>query len=119
MIRLALFIGLPVLELLLLAEMEDRIGLLATLALIVGTGVLGASMVRRQGRGVWQAIQLRLAEGRIPDVELAHGAMLLVAGALLLTPGVLTDAAGLALLVPWVRELVRVRFFRAVRVIVW
>lgn len=118
-IRLLLFIGLPALELVLLIQLGEWIGLAGTFLLIVATGMVGASMVKRQGREVWQAIQLRMAEGRVPDVELAHGAMLLVAGALLLTPGVITDVVGLLLLVPWIRELIRVRFFRAMRVVVW
>lgn len=113
-----LFLGLPVLELFLLAEIEGRIGLGATLLLILLTGVIGARMVVRQGRQVWYAFRSRLAAGEIPQAEFAHGAMLLVAGALLVTPGVVTDAVGLLLLVPWVRELVRLRFSRAMRVVV-
>lgn len=119
MIRLALFIGLPLLELFLLASIEERIGLAATLGLVVVTGVLGAAMVRRQGRLVWQSIKLRLSAGEIPDAELAHGAMLLVAGVLLVTPGVVTDAVGLVLLFPVARELIRLRFFRALKVVIW
>lgn len=118
-IRLALFVGLPIVELLLLAELEDRFGLAPTLLLILATGVVGARMVGRQGRAVWWAIRARLAAGEIPQAELAHGAMLLVAGALLVTPGVVTDVVGASLLVPWFRELLRVRFFRAMRVVVW
>ena len=54
----------------------------------------------------------------MPGVELAHGAMLLVGGAFLVTPGVLTDIFGLLLMVPWFRELIRVRFFNTMRVVV-
>lgn len=117
-IRLALFVGLPIVELLLLAELGDRFGLAPTLLLVLVTGVVGARVVGRQGRAVWWAIRARLAAGEIPQAELAHGAMLLVAGALLVTPGVLTDAFGALLLVPWFRELLRVRFFRTMRVVV-
>ncbi len=118
MIRLLLFIGLPVLELFLLATIEDRIGLAATLLLIVLTGIVGARMVVHQGRQVWFSFRARLASGTIPDVEIAHGAMLLVAGALLVTPGVVTDAVGLLLLVPWFRELIRIRFSRTMRTVI-
>jgi UPF0716 protein FxsA len=118
-IRLALFVGLPIVELFLLAALEDRFGLAPTLLLILLTGVIGARVVGRQGRAVWWAIRARLAAGEIPQAELAHGAMLLVAGALLVTPGVLTDAFGASLLVPWFRELLRVRFFRTMRVVAW
>ena len=118
MIRFGLFIALPLVELLLLGLIGDAIGFGWTALLVVLTGVVGARMVGRQGRLVWRSLRERLAAGQIPEVELAHGAMLLVAGALLVTPGVLTDVVGLLLLVPWFRELVRVRFFRTLRVVV-
>lgn len=118
MIRLLLFVGLPLVELLLLGLIGDAIGFGWTALIVIVTGVVGARMVARQGRVVWREIVLRLQAGQIPSVELAHGAMLLVAGALLVTPGVITDAFGLVLLVPWFRELIRVRFFNAVRVVV-
>lgn len=124
-IRLALFVALPLAEMALLIWAGSRIGLVATLAIVVVTGVLGASLVKRQGVSVWYSAQERLAEGSLPTQELAHGAMLLVAGAFLLTPGFITDIAGFALLVPVVREGLRrrigARFSRrsANRVEVW
>jgi UPF0716 protein FxsA len=117
-IRVLVFVGVPLLELALLIWVEGRLGLAATLLLVVATGVVGASMVSRQGRLVWRSFRYRLSTGQVPDLEIAHGMMLLVAGAFLITPGILTDAVGLALLVPWVRELVRVRFLRSMRVVV-
>ena len=117
--RLLLFVGIPLLELFLLAAVEDRIGLGPTLLLVVGTGLLGASAVRRQGARAWRAIQVAVAEGRVPSAELAHGALVLVGGVLLITPGILTDVAGLLLMIPVVRELVRLRFRGVFRVVVW
>lgn len=117
--RLLLFVGVPLLELYLLAAVEDRIGLGPTLLLVVGTGIVGASSVRRQGARAWRAIQASLAEGRVPSAEIAHGVLVLVGGVLLITPGILTDLVGLLLMIPVVRELVRLRFRGVFRVVVW
>ena len=118
MTRLLLFIGLPLLELVLLTMIEDRIGLGATILLVIVTGIVGARFVARQGRRVWAAFMQRISSGQIPDIELAHGAMLLVAGALLVTPGVITDVVGLLLLIEPIREFLRLRFSRFVRTVV-
>ena len=103
----------------LLIEIGQRIGTLATLGLIVITGVTGAALARHQGLGALARLQRDLAEGRLPAEPLVDGVLILVAGAVLLTPGVLTDAVGFLLLVPPFRRLMmRVltrRFERAVR----
>lgn len=117
-IRLLLFVVVPVAELILLGLIGDAIGFGWTALGVLLTGVLGARLVARQGRLVWREIMSRLQSGQVPSVELAHGAMVLVGGAFLITPGVLTDLVGLALMVPWFRELIRVRFFNAMRVVV-
>ena len=109
MLRFALFVALPLVEMALLIWTGDRIGLLPTLAIVIATGFAGAALVKRQGLAVWVAARARLSEGALPTTELAHGAMLLVAGAFLLTPGFITDLTGFALLVPVVREQVRRR----------
>lgn len=118
MARLLLFVGLPLLELGLLVWVEERLGLGVTIVLIVLTGLIGARVVARQGRRVWASFLQRISSGQIPDIEIAHGAMLLIAGAFLVTPGVVTDIAGLLLLVPYVRERLRLRFSRVVRTVV-
>ncbi len=117
-IRLLLFIVLPVVELVLLGMIGQAIGFGWTVLLVIVTGVIGARLVARQGRMVWQEIRRRLEMGQIPGVELAHGAMVLVGGAFLVTPGIITDAFGLLLLVPWFRELIRVRFLNTMRVVI-
>lgn len=103
--RLALFVGIPLLELYVLSLVEDRIGLLNTLGLVVATGLVGATVMRSQGAGVWRAARLRLARGEIPAEEILGGMMVLVGGALMITPGIITDAVGLLLMVPPARSL--------------
>ncbi|MFP3914616.1 MAG: FxsA family protein [Actinomycetota bacterium] len=110
MLRLLLFVGVPLVEMALLIWVGGRIGVGATLAVILLTGIAGASLVKRQGLSVWYSAQERLAMGSLPADEMVHGAMLLVAGAFLLTPGFLTDVVGFSLLVPSVREWLRRRF---------
>jgi UPF0716 protein FxsA len=116
--KYVIFIGIPVAEIFVLAQVSDVIGVPLTILLVIVTGIIGARMVVAQGRIVWRSFKLRLATGEVPDTEVAHGAMLIFAGAVLLTPGILTDAVGLALLVPSIREFLRVRFMKTARVFV-
>lgn len=117
-VMLLLFILLPAAELALLVEVGRRIGTGATLALIVLTGVAGATLARWQGLGVLRTIRAETAAGRLPAAELVDGLILLLASALLVTPGVLTDALGFLCLVPAFRGALRAalrrRFERAV-----
>jgi UPF0716 protein FxsA len=114
-----LFVLVPALELVLLIEIGSRIGTLSTLALIVVTGVVGAQLAGRQGLDVLRRIQQETSEGRLPAVSVIDGAFILVAGALLVTPGILTDVVGLLFLVPAFRRCLgralRRRFEQAVR----
>ncbi len=107
-----LFLVTPIVEIALFLTVGERIGLPATLAIVVATALVGASLVSRQGRAELAALQASVLQGVVPTKELAHGAMILVAGALLLTPGFLTDGVGFSLLVPPVREMVRRWFSR-------
>ena len=111
---LFLFIVLPALELALLLEVGSRIGTLTTLGLIALTGVIGASLARWQGFSVLRRLQSEAAQGRLPAGPIADGVLILVAGALLITPGLLTDAFGFALLVPAFRELIKLTVWRRV-----
>lgn len=108
-----LFLVTPVVEVVIFILVGARIGLAATVVLVVLTAVIGAALVSRQGRTTLRRARGKLLEGRFPAVPLAHGVMILVAGALLLTPGFLTDAIGFALLVSPVRE--RLRLWAAAR----
>jgi UPF0716 protein FxsA len=118
MVRLlALFILLPAVELALLIEIGGRIGTLPTFALILATGAIGAALARREGIGVVGRVQRELDEGNLPATSLVDAVLILVAGALLITPGVITDLVGFGLLTPVVRGRVRAwlwgRFERA------
>ena len=104
---LLLFIVLPAVELMLLIEVGKRIGTIETLLLIVVTGSIGASLARRQGLNVLRQVQSDAAAGRVPAGPLVDGIIILLAGALLVTPGVLTDAFGFLCLVPQFRSVVK------------
>ena len=105
--RLALlFIGLPAVELFLLVAVGKRVGVLPTLGIIVLTGVVGAALARWQGGAVLRKVRDELLHGRLPAKPMVEGAILLVAAVLLMTPGILTDLAGLLCLIPPVRQVV-------------
>jgi UPF0716 protein FxsA len=95
-----LFTLVPILELALLIRVGQWIGTLPTLAIIVTTALIGAWLARREGTRTWRSVQQTLAAGQIPGDALLHGLLVFGGGALLLTPGVLTDLLGLALLAP-------------------
>ena len=105
----AIFIAVPFIELILLLSLADRIGAPSTLAVIVFTGILGASLARWQGWKTYQRIHTELTNQRMPTESMADAGMILVAGALLLTPGILTDVFGFSLLIPICR-----RFYRTI-----
>jgi len=115
---LLLFIVLPAVELALLIEVGTRIGTPATIGIIVGTGVAGAALAKHQGLRTVGRIQEELDTGALPTGALVDGVIILIAGALLITPGLLTDVAGFLCLVPVTRALVKRalqhRFERAV-----
>ena len=104
---LLLFVGLPIVELALLIKLHGWIDLGPTLLIVFLTGVVGAAMVRRQGIATMFSIQREMNAGHLPAPQMMDGVMILIAGALLVTPGLITDAVGFALLVPWVRGRVR------------
>lgn len=108
---LLLFVSIPIIELILLIKIDQVVGLPATLAMILCTGVLGAALARWQGLRTALRIQQELAAGKMPGDALIDGLMIFVAGAVLLTPGVLTDAFGFALLTPPLRAIFK-RFAR-------
>ncbi|MDP2480592.1 MAG: FxsA family protein [Candidatus Palauibacterales bacterium] len=100
-----LFTLVPLAELWLLLRIGAWVGLLPTLALVVGTGVAGAWLARREGTRCWATVQTELRAGRVPGEEILHAFLVLAAGLLLITPGILTDLTGLALLLRPVRRL--------------
>jgi UPF0716 protein FxsA len=108
-----LFIVVPIVELYLIIQVGQLIGVVPTLLLLVADAVLGALLLRHQGRGAWQRFNRALQERRFPGREVADGLMIAIGGTLLLTPGFITDVFGLILLIPPTRAIVR-RLMRTV-----
>ncbi|RLE29764.1 MAG: membrane protein FxsA [Acidobacteria bacterium] len=104
---LLLFTVVPALELFLLIQLGRYVGFWPTAALVLGTGVVGAWLTRREGLKVLRAVNTEMAEGRMPTDYLLDGLLILLAGAVLLTPGLLTDAVGFVLLAPPARRVIR------------
>jgi UPF0716 protein FxsA len=102
-----LFIVVPIAELFVIIQVGEAIGVLQTIALLIVDSVLGSMLMRSQGRMAWRRFNGALAEGRIPHREVLDGALVIFGGALLLTPGFLSDILGLLLLLPPTRVLVR------------
>jgi UPF0716 protein FxsA len=103
------FIVIPLAELAVIVAVGKAIGFLVTFVLLLGFSLLGATLAKREGLAAWRRFRLAMAKGRVPTVEVADGSMVLLAGALLVTPGFITDAAGLLLLLAPVRALLRRR----------
>ena len=97
----------PLVELYVLIQVGQVIGGLETIALLIVVSLLGAALLRREGSRTWRAFRAASTSGRLPAREVADGALVLFAGALLLTPGFVTDVVGLLLLVPPVRAVAR------------
>jgi UPF0716 protein FxsA len=100
------FLAVPLAEIYLLIQIGGVIGAGWTITLVVGTALLGAFLVRAQGVSTIRRVQQNMERGQLPAMELLEGLALLVAGALLLTPGFFTDAVGFLLLTPPVRRAV-------------
>jgi UPF0716 protein FxsA len=101
------FIVVPIVELVILVQLGQVIGLWPTVGLVLFTGAAGAALARMEGMRVLLAFQRELAAGRLPTQAMLDGISVLVGGVLLLTPGILTDAAGLALLFPPTRRAIQ------------
>ncbi|HWK63891.1 MAG TPA: FxsA family protein [Rhizobiaceae bacterium] len=97
-------LAFPLLEIAVFVMVGSEIGVLPTIGLILLSGVLGALLLRWQGFGAMQRIRRESEQGRIPGRELAHGAMIVLAGILLLIPGFISDLFGLLLFIPAVRD---------------
>ena len=100
-----LFVGVPLVELWLLLEVGERVGAMPTIALVVGTGIVGANLARREGMRTLEKINASMAKGEMPQEALLDGLAIFMGGTLLLTPGILTDVLGFALLFPMTRPI--------------
>ena len=115
-----LFVLTPLIELAILVYLGTIIGALYTILIVVATGILGAFMARNQGLAAISRIRGSIERGIMPSTEIFDGALILVGGLLLLTPGIITDIIGFTLLVPqtrgiigrWLRSLIRRRIQR-------
>jgi UPF0716 protein FxsA len=102
-----LFIVVPIAELYVIIKVGEWIGILPTLAILLGDALLGSFLLRHQGRSAWRRFNQALDERRFPGKEVADGLLITVGGTLLLTPGFITDIGGLLLLIPPTRALIR------------
>jgi len=108
-----LFIVLPIAELYLIYQVGDSIGILWTLALLAADSIIGSLLLRAQGRVVWRRFQATMQSGGMPHREVQDGVLVIFGGALLITPGFLTDVLGLLLLIPPTRAVIRRFVMRA------
>lgn len=104
-----LFTIIPLAELWLLLWFSSLTSPTVTFGLVVVTGILGAWLARKQGSQAWRKIQQHMVQGQPPTGVLLDGLMILIAGAFLITPGIMTDMVGFALLIPVVREMLKLR----------
>lgn len=105
LVLLVAFVVVPLLELLVIAQVSGQIGLVPTLLALLLVSVVGAWLVKREGARAWRHFRERLAAGGAPTEEVVDGALVLVGGTLLLTPGFLTDLLGFSLVFPPTRAL--------------
>ncbi|HSD24963.1 MAG TPA: FxsA family protein [Solirubrobacterales bacterium] len=110
-----IFILVPIAELYVIIQVGNAIGLVPTLVLLLVDALLGSLLLRHQGRAAWIRFNRALAEGRVPHKEVFDGVLVIMGGALLLTPGFLTDIVGLIFLIPPTRALIRAFSARFVR----
>ena len=104
---LFLFIVVPLVELLLLIWVMGKTDWRTTILLVVVTGFIGSILARRQGWGIWRRVRSQMNQGQIPGADIFDGVLVFVAGALLITPGIITDAVGFLLLIPITRTGIR------------
>lgn len=103
----ASFLAVPILEIYVIIQVGQAIGAVPTVVLLLAESILGAWLVKHEGRRAWKALRSAIGTGRMPGRELADGALLLVGGTLLLTPGFVTDVVGFFFVLPFTRPLAR------------
>ena len=101
-----LLVAMPIVELLLLLEVGGHIGGMNTILLVLGTAILGSYLLRREGLATLTSLQAKMSQGEMPINEMAAGLAIAAGGALLLTPGFITDAVGFILVLPGSRSLI-------------
>jgi UPF0716 protein FxsA len=101
------FIVVPIVEIYVIIQVGQTIGALWTIALLVADSILGSVLMRSQGRAAWRRFNEAVAVGRVPAREVLDGVLVIFGGALLLTPGFVTDVFGLSFLLPPSRAVIR------------
>jgi len=104
---IAAFIVVPILEIYVIIQVGQVIGAWWTILLLIADSIVGGWLIRREGRRAWLALTTALQSGGMPATELADGALILVGGTLMLSPGFITDAAGILLVLPFTRPIAR------------
>jgi UPF0716 protein FxsA len=112
LLLVALFIAVPIVELAVIIQVGEAIGVWWTIVILIADSILGSLLMRSQGRAVWRRFNEALQAGRAPAREVADGVLVIFGGALLLTPGFVTDIFGLLFLLPPTRALIRRAFLR-------
>jgi UPF0716 protein FxsA len=107
-----LFIVVPIAELFVIIQVGEQIGVWWTIGILVVDSIVGSILMRSQGRATWRRFNDVMASGRVPAREVLDGMLVIFGGALLLTPGFITDVLGLVLLLPPTRAVVRVVLVR-------
>lgn len=101
------FLVVPVIEIAVIVQVGSWIGVVPTVALLLFESLLGAYLLKREGRRAWGTLRETLANGVMPDVALVDAALVLIGGTLLLTPGFVTDIVGFACVLPFTRPAIR------------
>ena len=113
LLLLVVFVVVPLVELYVIIQVGQAIGVLWTILLLLADSVLGTVLMRSQGRQAWRRFNAAIAESRVPGREVLDGALIIAGGAFLLSPGFVTDAFGVALLLPPSRAVIRRVLVRA------
>jgi UPF0716 protein FxsA len=106
-VLLAIFIGLPILEIYVIIQVGQEIGAMPTVLLLIAESALGGWLVKREGRRAWLALNEAISSGTLPGRELGDAAIVLIGGVLLLTPGFVTDIFGFFCVLPFTRPIAR------------
>ena len=107
LLLLVVFVVVPIVEIWVIVQVGQAIGIVPTLVLLLADAVLGTWLFRREGRRAWVALREAIAAYRVPAKEVADGALVVLGGAFLLTPGFVTDVVGVLCLLPPTRAVLR------------
>ena len=107
LLLLLLFVVVPIVEIYVIVQVGEAIGVLPTIGLLIADAFLGTWLFRREGRRAWEALRQAIGEHRVPTKEVADGALIVVGGALMLAPGFVTDGVGLLCVLPPTRAVLR------------